>query len=680
MQGQTCTYDSSSATEIQCSLATELKGSLTPVVIIKQQADTTGKYYERTAKLASGVTYGALGSTPTFDYADVAGQTAISSNTLTTSFGGGLKFTLGLSGTNLQTQLSSNAVSVKVCGTTAMCANSATASKVDCAVPAMKSVYYYDNFISAGAREELLRQEFIPDQQQFVGTPVGNSLYAMDQDLLSTYFGTATGGRCFVGWFARTGYVVRANSIGINFKMSATNKDFYEGSVIQGLNAGADASVDTNWVTLSTYNYTIHNGWNYFYTGNQNTYSGYRWLNTNTSGCTVQEFRVNGVEMYNDNTNNVDCPLEIGLGAETFSIPTGTFKVAYNAASTHTITSYNPQYVSIAAGQTITFTGTFGSISAMGDATVMLDGTACTVTSTSSTSIACTTGDPVAAGNLFKASNTQVIIKDKGSAVLQNADDVPVTCLWSSKDCWNGELPPVSNEMVIIGEGQRIVYDVGYDARTKSFVYAAILVNGGQLLFFDDSNRATETQELNARYIFIQKGKLQVGSETSRHCNKLEIILHGGQYDQEVPIYGNKMIALRDGSLLMHGCEVAVPWTWLWEPALAGDNVVKTKVPVNDWKKGMWVALSSTDFIHEHTDYVQLAADATTYTDSGSVTRGEVTLARGLQYDHYAGVNSYNDGNCAPSNMGGFDCVITTRGEIGLLTRSVVVHGDSSTA
>ena len=232
MEGQACTYVSSSATEIQCSLTTELAGSLTPVVIIKEQADTTGKYYERTVKLESGVTYGALGSTPTFDYADVAGQTAISSNTLTTSFGGGLKFTLGLPGADLQTQLVNSAMNVKVCGGTATCVNSAALNKVDCTVPALKSIYYYENFISQTAREELLRQEFIPDQRRFIGTPVGKSLYAMDQDLLSTFFGTVDAGQCFVGWYARTGYVVRAVSIGINFKMTAANKQYYEGSVI----------------------------------------------------------------------------------------------------------------------------------------------------------------------------------------------------------------------------------------------------------------------------------------------------------------------------------------------------------------------------------------------------------------------------------------------------------------
>ena len=235
--------------------------------------------------------------------------------------------------------------------------------------------------------------------------------------------------------------------------------------------------------------------------------------------------------MYNDNTNNVECPLEIDLGAQSFNIPTSTFKVLYDTSATHAIASYSPEYVSIAAGESLTFTGTFGSISQTSDVTVLLDGTTCTVTSASSTSIACTTGDPVAAGNLFKASNTQVIIKDKGLAVLQNADDVPVTCLWSSKDCWSGDLPPVNRDFVIIREGQRIVYDVGFDERTKAFVYEAILINGGELLFFDDASRATETQELNARYIFVQKGKLQVGTETNRHCNQLEIILHGGQYD-----------------------------------------------------------------------------------------------------------------------------------------------------
>ena len=174
------------------------------------------------------------------------------------------------------------------------------------------------------------------------------------------------------------------------------------------------------------------------------------------------------------------------------------------------------------------------------------------------------------------------------------------------------------------------MYDVGFAGRSVDFVYGAIVImGGGQLLLFDDGVNTATTQYLQTNYIFIEDGTFQIGTETQPHCQKLEIVLHGGKYDQEIPIYGNKMIALRNGNLLMHGCKVEVPWTWLWSTASAGDNTVITKVQVNDWKKGMWVGLTSTDFNYDHTDFVQLAADATTETVDGAL-RGKLTLAQSL--------------------------------------------------
>ena len=251
----------------------------------------------------------------------------------------------------------------------------------------------------------------------------------------------------------------------------------------------------------------------------------------------MKEFRVNGVEMYNTNTNTQDCPVSVQLGSQTLDIATTTFKVTYDNANTATITSYDPQTVSILGGTTLTFTGTFTGVSASTDvAGVYLDDTACTVSTTngdvSATTIKCAT-TAVATADLFKPSNTNVLIKNKGTAVIVTARDIPVTCLWSSRKCWNGEPPPVSNEMVVIGANQRMVYDSGYDTTTKSYVYAAIIISGGgQLLFFDDSTKADQVQELHSKYIFIQQGTFQIGSETARHCNKIEIILHGNKYDQ----------------------------------------------------------------------------------------------------------------------------------------------------
>ena len=88
-----------------------------------------------------------------------------------------------------------------------------------------------------------------------------------------------------------------------------------------------------------------------------------------------------------------------------------------------------------------------------------------------------------------------------------------------------------------------------------------------------------------------------MGTEAQPHTQKLEIILYGNKGDQEIPLYGKKMIALRDGKLLMHGADIAVPWTWLEQTANVSDSslVVQT-TNILDWKQGMWIAISSTKF------------------------------------------------------------------------------------
>ena len=310
----TCTFVSATATLVICTPGTSEIGEMTNVLSFRTQAGSfSGVYYETYAAFSSN--YGVL-TNPSFTFADPTGQTNIgSSGVLTTSFQGGLSFVLRLGSSNLQGNRANNGLTVTVCGTPATCTDYTGGTAVQCSVPPLKSQYYYDSIVESATLNNLMQKRYTPNQDNFIGTPVGNSLYGMDGDTLSTYYGTLTDGRCFVGWTAPSGFVVRASAVGINFKMTNATKANYVGSQLQALTIGANASLDASWVNLTALNFTIHNGYNYYYLNStHNTYGGFRWLNTISAGCTVQELRVNGVLMQESTTATQDCPVAVTVG------------------------------------------------------------------------------------------------------------------------------------------------------------------------------------------------------------------------------------------------------------------------------------------------------------------------------------------------------------------------------
>ena len=46
---------------------------------------------------------------------------------------------------------------------------------------------------------------------------------------------------------------------------------------------------------------------------------------------------------------------------------------------------------------------------------------------------------------------------------------------------------------------------------------------------------------------------MEIGTEEFPYTSKLTITMHGDEYTPALPIYGNKVIAVRNGILDMHG-------------------------------------------------------------------------------------------------------------------------------
>lgn len=141
---------------------------------------------------------------------------------------------------------------------------------------------------------------------------------------------------------------------------------------------------------------------------------------------------------------------------------------------------------------------------------------------------------------------------------------------------WGGLAPPGEGELAVIGPNQHIYFDA---ATTP--VLKGIIIQGGSLIF-DDSQDVS----LNVEYLLIlDGGKLEVGTEDMPFTHDATITMYGSPRSTELPIYGAKVIGVREGSLDMHGMPVGVTWTQLGSTANAGTNTITLKEAV-DWAVG----------------------------------------------------------------------------------------------
>ena len=69
--------------------------------------------------------------------------------------------------------------------------------------------------------------------------------------------------------------------------------------------------------------------------------------------------------------------------------------------------------------------------------------------------------------------------------------------------------------------------------------------------------------------------------------------MYGSVRSIELPIYGAKVIAVRNGTLDMHGQPVGVTWTHLGQTATAGSYHITLKEPVNKMRISKCFLLTS---------------------------------------------------------------------------------------
>ena len=277
-----------------------------------------------------------------------------------------------------------------------------------------------------------------------------------------------------------------------------------------------------------------------------------------------------------------------------------------------------------------------------GSVSVTIADVPCEVMSSAENEIVCDTG---VSGRTIRA-QVMVFVEGKGFAESENIVFWYVD-LWSSRFTWSNQDPPREGDFVVVQTGQTLVLDV------TTPVLSYLLVQGGELIFDEDAE--DDQVGLHTHGMLITEGgKLVVGTEDKPFEARTEIVLYGDVLSTEIPVYGAKTLALRQGSIDIHGKPLMKTWTRLSETAPAGSSVLKLQEAV-DWAPGGKIVIASTSFSQRENEELTIAA----VMDDGMT----LMLTSPLEYEHIS----------VKQTIAGRE--IDTSAEVGYLTRNVVVRG-----
>ncbi|KAM9385916.1 fibrocystin-L-like isoform 2-T2 [Pholidichthys leucotaenia] len=339
----------------------------------------------------------------------------------------------------------------------------------------------------------------------------------------------------------------------------------------------------------------------------------------------------------NGTQSEVSCEVSVVNPHSAVNVSNG---YTYKSQLTPVIEEVSPRRGGTAGGTRLTITGS-GFSNNINEVSVTIAGSVCDIQSSNSTQVICVTN----AQRQSQETKVRVSVRNQGIAKMDNADFFYID-VWSSRFTWGGLSPPGEGSFAAITKGQTILLDV------NTSVLKMLLIQGGTLVF-DEADL-----ELQAENILITDGgALQVGREGAPFQHKGIITLHGNLRSSELPLYGTKTLAVREGTLDLHGIPVPVPWTRLAETANSGSSTLVLQHEVT-WTTGSEVVIASTGHRHSQGEnevrrIAAVSADGRT-----------LTLDSPLNYTHLGVSVTLPDGT-----------VFEGRAEVGLLTRNVVVRG-----
>lgn len=493
-------------------------------------------------------------------------------------------------------------------------------------------VYQVPAYVTTGSQETFHLVQDGPLTGQAIADTIGSAANSFDQ-LMSTYY-SSIATTCYVG--VDFGQYLTANISRIRyfpFRDWKSAGKYLIGATLKASNDG------TAWTTLYTIDSTVHTGWNIWRpaTPLTTTYRYVKFEHNATSGCKLAEFEVSGVLVASTSTTAVSDVVDVHF-SDGFHTATWPTKVTYQATSTPVISSLNPTSASPAGGSTLTITGRgFGTDSSV--VSVLVDDIACVVTSTIDTQIVCTVG---ARPNL--PDQLSFVVSINGNVASKNVADFFYAYRWTDPATWGGDIPPIDGDTVYVPKGMVLLVD-------QSTPNLKTIIVEGSIIFADEQEMVIETGS-----IIVNFGVFRAGTEKVPYTNKLTFLLHGGYYDKQLPGFGNKAIGCHCCKFDMYGTPRLLTWSELSVTADVGATNI-TITDTVDWAIGETIVIASTSHHHYESERrVITAIDTNTKV---------ISFDDPLLYKHISVVETVGSGS------------FPMRAEVGLLTRNILVTGDS---
>jgi hypothetical protein len=143
--------------------------------------------------------------------------------------------------------------------------------------------------------------------------------------------------------------------------------------------------------------------------------------------------------------------------------------------------------------------------------------------------------------------------------------------------------------------------------------------------------------------------------------------MHGDVTSPTNPTFGNKNIAVMQGTLSMVGKPRPVVWTLLDSTVLpnATQITLMPQASTFDWAVGEQIVIAATGYNKDEAEVRTIVAVGS---DNDVSAKPVLTLDRPLIYKHYAATETFDTD------------FIDVRAEVGLLTRNVKFRGDPETS
>ncbi|TRZ13995.1 hypothetical protein HGM15179_013119, partial [Zosterops borbonicus] len=216
---------------------------------------------------------------------------------------------------------------------------------------------------------------------------------------------------------------------------------------------------------------------------------------------------------------------------------------------------------------------------------------------------------------------------------------------WDQDSSWPAGHQPRDGDNVTIEGGRTLLLG------TTTSILNLLLLKGGKLLLTGPG-----PVELHAHYILVSDGgELHVGSPETPFPHKAHIYLYGSLHSPPLFPYGVKFLAVRNGTLSIHGWMPKIIFTHLKSSANASDTRLVLQESV-DWQPGDEILVGSSG-LGDAQQQEEVAVIQ-------SVNSTELHLRSPLRYPHSVG-EGWGQGQGLPSSA-----------VVALISRRVVVQGN----